>query len=254
MEQENPENSEKSKEVDVETEDQTTEDNKNDKDLGNPTSDIKLKTEDERVQQTETVTVQEESTIVKAKTRPYYPGAVVENPGPDNREIMRMLQSIQQQLNALTTTVANIQRDAVPPRQPAIAPPPPGPLAVDGLPLQPPGNELLQIGPAECGDLEIAGASGSNELAIMLPRPLAIGPPPVENRLSSESFGLGIQGSQAGASIPGIHPALPRGSNADPVDDDQPPETQRPSDSLPSVISVRSAAPRRSNLDRCNAF
>ncbi|XP_077973711.1 uncharacterized protein LOC120347874 isoform X2 [Styela clava] len=233
MEQENPENSEKSKEVDVETEDQTTEDNKNDKDLGNPTSDIKLKTEDERVQQTETVTVQEESTIVKAKTRPYYPGAVVENPGPDNREIMR---------------------NAVPPRQPAIAPPPPGPLAVDGLPLQPPGNELLQIGPAECGDLEIAGASGSNELAIMLPRPLAIGPPPVENRLSSESFGLGIQGSQAGASIPGIHPALPRGSNADPVDDDQPPETQRPSDSLPSVISVRSAAPRRSNLDRCNAF
>nr|XP_039260273.1 uncharacterized protein LOC120336615 [Styela clava] len=264
MEKENPGNDKKSEQVEEQAQYQIPKD-KDDKDFGKEASNIKLKTED-GVQQTETVTVQEENSVFKAMALPCYPGAVVENPGPDNCEIMKVLENIQQQLNALTTTVANIQRDAVLARQPAIRPPPPDPLAIAGPSLPLSGDQSQQF-------------QGDEEWAILLPlaEQLATGPPPVGNRPSSASAsgGLSIQPSQArdpihvnrladasasggvciqaAASISGNLPALSNSCNVDSfVEQSQ--EVQRPSGISPLVSSVRSAAHRRFNRDRCNPF
>nr|XP_039273922.1 uncharacterized protein LOC120347874 isoform X2 [Styela clava] len=281
MEKENTENDdEKSEKLEVKAEDQTTKD-KDDKELGHPTCDIKVTTED-GVQQTETVTVNEQIEK-KVEAEGFLEGAEAVAENPNNQQIMQVLQNIEERLDVLTETVANLQRNAVPPRQLAVGPPSSGPLAIDSPPLQPPGNELLQIFPAGCSDLDIVGGSGRNEMAMMLPRaePLAIGPPPIGNSPSSSSAsssvgiqpsqardpipanrlanapasgGVGIQAPHAIASISGNRPALSRGSNVDPSGDEQPPEVQGPSESSPSVSSVRSAAHRRFNRDRCNPF
>ncbi|XP_077973698.1 uncharacterized protein LOC144429509 [Styela clava] len=117
MEKVDQEKNKKSKKVEIKVEDQTIDD-KDEKDFGHPTFDTKLKTEDE-VQQTETVTVIEQVED-KLKAQGFGKGAEAVAENPDNRQLMQVLQNIEEQLKILTKAVANLQRDALPPKQPAV--------------------------------------------------------------------------------------------------------------------------------------